>query len=599
MTTRIRASLGLLLGAFVLLAPQAARAQRGIDSKLFVPAMDSYGIFSVERAQTSHQWDFGFKLYVDYAANPLTLAMSDPSTGKAKSQAMIDYQAALNFGAHVGLTDWLEGAIVVPVSAQGYSSAYGKHGAADDPMIARTGFYASSPFTNVAPPDASPGDVRLSLKARLFRKSIIGMALAGTLTVPFGDDAAFQGDSNFTFRPVLIADLTRGPITFAINIGAIIRQETTVYDPYDLANKVQKPRILLDLSHELTWSAGLAYRFVHWVGIAAEVYGYSPLVVKSGASKDNTADVLGGLQIFPSKDLVLNIGAGAGVISSAARHDQYRVFLGLNWAPSEGQKGAVSAAGIDSDNDGIPDDRDQCPNQPEDHDGFQDDDGCPDPDNDGDGIPDKLDKCPNEPEDKDGFQDDDGCPEVDNDGDGIPDAQDKCPNDPEDRDGFQDDDGCPDADNDGDGIPDAQDKCPNEPETFNGIDDDDGCPDSGGTAVAQGKIEIKEVLGFEAQKSTLVKQTTAELDRVAERLKSNPQVKRIRIEGHADKGEGKRAFVLSQARADAAREYLIRKGVEAERLQSVGYGDSRPAATTNTAEARAKNRRVEFIVVEQ
>ena len=122
----------------------------------------------------------------------------------------------------------------------------------------------------------------------------------------------------------------------------------------------------------------------------------------------------------------------------------------------------------DSDGDGIPDDQDKCPNAPEDKDGFQDADGCPDPDNDGDGIPDVSDKCPMEPEDKDGFQDADGCPDPDNDGDGIADTADKCPNEPEDKDGFQDEDGCPDPDNDGDGIPDVSDKCPNQPETKNG-----------------------------------------------------------------------------------------------------------------------------------
>ena len=100
-----------------------------------------------------------------------------------------------------------------------------------------------------------------------------------------------------------------------------------------------------------------------------------------------------------------------------------------------------------------------------------------DVDNDGDGIPDAQDKCPKEAEDKDGFQDDDGCPDPDNDGDGIPDAADKCPNEAEDKDGFQDDDGCPDPDNDSDGVPDADDKCPDEPETKNGFQDEDGCPD--------------------------------------------------------------------------------------------------------------------------
>lgn len=70
-----------------------------------------------------------------------------------------------------------------------------------------------------------------------------------------------------------------------------------------------------------------------------------------------------------------------------------------------------SASPRDADGDGIPDDRDQCPEQPEDFDGFQDEDGCPDPDNDGDGILDVQDICPLDAEDFDGFQDDDGCPD--------------------------------------------------------------------------------------------------------------------------------------------------------------------------------------------
>ncbi len=131
----------------------------------------------------------------------------------------------------------------------------------------------------------------------------------------------------------------------------------------------------------------------------------------------------------------------------------------------------------DSDGDGIEDSKDKCPNEPEDFDGFQDDDGCPDPDNDHDGILDINDKCPNVPEDFDGFQDQDGCPDPDNDHDGILDINDKCPNSPEDLDGFQDEDGCPDYDNDKDGIPDSLDKCPNAPEDFDGFQDQDGCPD--------------------------------------------------------------------------------------------------------------------------
>lgn len=131
----------------------------------------------------------------------------------------------------------------------------------------------------------------------------------------------------------------------------------------------------------------------------------------------------------------------------------------------------------DMDGDGIQDKEDACPEDPEDFDGFEDSDGCPDYDNDKDGILDVMDQCPLEPEDKDGFKDKDGCPDDDNDGDGIPDMSDRCPNDPEDVDQFEDSDGCPDPDNDGDGVPDTKDGCPTEPEDKDGWDDADGCPD--------------------------------------------------------------------------------------------------------------------------
>lgn len=93
-------------------------------------------------------------------------------------------------------------------------------------------------------------------------------------------------------------------------------------------------------------------------------------------------------------------------------------------------------------------------------------------DSDGDGLSDVDDRCPDAAEDRDGFEDDDGCPEPDNDGDGILDLNDRCPNNAEDRDGFEDEDGCPDPDNDKDGLLDTQDRCPNEP----GPPSNGGCP---------------------------------------------------------------------------------------------------------------------------
>ncbi|PJB39608.1 MAG: hypothetical protein CO108_16935 [Deltaproteobacteria bacterium CG_4_9_14_3_um_filter_63_12] len=132
----------------------------------------------------------------------------------------------------------------------------------------------------------------------------------------------------------------------------------------------------------------------------------------------------------------------------------------------------------DSDKDGIPDKVDRCPNDPEDKDGFDDADGCPDTDNDHDGRLDGVDGCPNQAEDLDGFEDDDGCLDGDNDGDGVSDEGDRCPGQAEDLDGFKDDDGCPDLDNDDDGLADAEDQCPLQAEDQDGFKDDDGCPDS-------------------------------------------------------------------------------------------------------------------------
>ena len=263
----------------------------------------------------------------------------------------------------------------------------------------------------------------------------------------------------------------------------------------------------------------------------------------------------------------------------------------------------------DPDHDGIRGAADKCPNDPEDKDGFQDEDGCPDLDNDGDGIPDSKDKCPNEPEDKDGFQDEDGCPDLDNDGDGIPDAQDKCPNEPEDKDNFQDDDGCPDPDNDNDGIPDAQDKCPNEPETKNGYQDEDGCPDEIPDKVKAFSGVIQGV-NFRVNSADLLPLSFKTLDRAVAVLKEFKDIK-IEIQGHTDDqplvGHKGSKFAdnleLSQGRAESVRQYMVKKGIEENRLVAKGYGDSQPVEApaglkgNKLNAARSKNRRVEFKLI--
>lgn len=175
----------------------------------------------------------------------------------------------------------------------------------------------------------------------------------------------------------------------------------------------------------------------------------------------------------------------------------------------------------------------------------------------------------------------------DSDGDGVLDDKDRCPGQVEDRDGFEDTDGCADVDNDGDGIVDAADQCPDQPETKNGYLDDDGCADQATT----------ELLGFTFPRNTdkFDPVAAALLEKAYQVLSRNSRL-HVEISGHAAEGESK-PLELSIARAEAVKEYLVRRGIPDDRLRTVGYGVDRPTATNATREGRDKNRRIEFRLV--
>jgi outer membrane protein OmpA-like peptidoglycan-associated protein len=254
----------------------------------------------------------------------------------------------------------------------------------------------------------------------------------------------------------------------------------------------------------------------------------------------------------------------------------------------------------DRDHDGILDDVDRCPDTPEDKDGFQDTDGCPDLDNDADGIPDKTDKCPDVPEDRDNFEDDDGCPESDNDKDGILDRVDQCPNEAEDNDGWESLDGCPDPDNDKDGILDVNDLCPFEPETMNGYADNDGCPDEEQVRVVGDKIVLDDRVHFFVNSAVIRKVSYPLLDRLVKLVSEHPEYTHISVEGHADE-RGAEDFnrKLSEDRARSVLEFMVKQGIARDRLSSQGFGASRPLVDKKNEYAWLLNRRVEFTVTRQ
>ena len=183
----------------------------------------------------------------------------------------------------------------------------------------------------------------------------------------------------------------------------------------------------------------------------------------------------------------------------------------------------------------------------------------------------------------------------DRDGDGIPDNIDKCPDSPEDFDGFQDADGCPDPDNDGDGIPDKDDKCPNDPGVA-----PDGCPKKYNlVVVTEKKIELKQTVYFDFNKSTIKPVSFALLNEVAQAMADNPKIK-VEIGGHTDSvGDDNFNLKLSQSRAESVRLYLVKRGIDAMRMVPKGYGENVPIADNRTAEGRAQNRRVEFLITER
>lgn len=346
----------------------------------------------------------------------------------------------------------------------------------------------------------------------------------------------------------------------------------------------------LRIGHELLFSAFGQVRIVKSLYGYAELYGNSPFT-QFFQKRSTPIEMLFGLK-GNIGGLWLGAAAGPGLTNGYAAAD-YRVVGSVGYV----HKKRAEKPDLDVDRDGVLSPFDACPNEPEDRDGFMDDDGCPDVDNDEDGIPDSEDLCPNEAEDIDGFADEDGCPDPDNDGDEIPDAADKCPLQTEDKDGFEDEDGCLDWDNDGDGVPDLEDKCPGEA----GVVELQGCPlpppppPEPAAVLEKGEIRIKQRIEFAENKDALLPESTPVLEAVRDVLLANPEVVLLRVEGHTDsRGAQARNMLLSRKRAESVTRWLMEHGIDAARLNPVGCGPKRPLEPNITADSRRKNRRVEF-----
>ncbi|MCK5798560.1 MAG: OmpA family protein [Deltaproteobacteria bacterium] len=634
---RVRGSRTLLtLVAFlaVALAASGARAQSAggpMDIQLFRPAIDSKGLITLNASQVLGHLDFSFGLVVNYARSPFAIGKTGISNVSGESLYAIDNMGTGNLQAALGLFKYVELGIGMPFTFW----------SGDTDPNRDEGNKGLNPNTGGIDAQGA-GDLAFHIKGRILNTSKfpIGLALMATVTVPTGGDDTFLGEGRVTLTPTVIIDkdFFRGRLRVATNIGARLRfgDKTTWSDNRSCeANGTSfacGTGMVLNTQHRLQYGIGAAFAVVpQRFDVVAELIGQVGLGGSSDVDR-MAHEILAGIRLYLARNSYMLLGVGRGLrggwgtTNYSYGSPDIRAFLGFVFEPNigdrdgDGLKDDVDKCPMrpedfdgfededgcpdeDNDKDGILDVDDKCPNEPEDKDGIEDEDGCPEADildRDGDGIPDNVDKCPDDPEDKDGFEDKDGCPDPDNDKDGILDVDDLCPNKPEDKDGFEDKDGCPDPDNDKDRILDVDDKCPNEPETYNGYQDEDGCPDKGRVVVHKGRIEILDKIYFETNRAVIKPVSFPILHAIAATLKGNPQILQIEIQGHADeRGSDTHNMSLTDARAKAVRAYLVEKGLSMNRLLAKGYGETRPVDKRHNEEAWSKNRRVEFVILKR
>lgn len=446
-----RAAALALLCAAIASSPRTAMAQsapRGEFSVLrysVAPGPNNY--FQVDGARVYGELEGSAGAQLDYAHNPFTLYQStcaapdgtDCQTIGTAAQ-IVQYTMAAHLWGAIALASRVQIGLIAPLVL---TSGESFEPTAVDP--GRAALLGGSGF--------ALADPRLHIKVNIYddRSNGLILGVAAWVSAPLGQAIApgrFVGDEQPSFGGHFIGEWSQYGVHVAGNLGGVWRDGDTLYSTV--------------AGSQLTYGLAGGYEITPLVYVFAELVGATSFTAE--VDENPLEARLGGrLRV---DDVSFELGVGAGLVAGVGV-PMVRALGGFAWAPQRS----------DADNDGIGDELDGCPAEPEDVDGFNDEDGCPELDNDDDGIPDARDQCPDSAEDMDGDTDDDGCPDGDADGDGIHDGYDSCPNEPEDMDGDRDEDGCPDDDRDRDSIPDDVDQCPEEPEDTDGLGDEDGCPE--------------------------------------------------------------------------------------------------------------------------
>ncbi len=294
------------------------------------------------------------------------------------------------------------------------------------------------------------GDLMASALVLASHSGPIGVALQPHLVLPTGEASLLVSDGlSGGLAAVVSGDAE--PLLWHAQIGADLGASTCLEDERGECHGG------VEMGKDLLGGFGVDLPVGDSLALGGELVSRIGLAGGSPSFHKNPTDVHAHFTFGDGSGLVASVAGGTGIVAGIGA-PAWRAALVLGWRDT--------GTPPDRDADGVVDEFDECVDEPEDVDGYRDDDGCPDLDNDKDGVLDRRDDCPDKKEDLDGVDDEDGCPEYDNDGDLVLDVSDKCPNDY----GPPLSGGCPDRDEDR--VPDSVDQCMRTP----GPKDNNGCP---------------------------------------------------------------------------------------------------------------------------
>lgn len=585
----------LVAGAMVTFSAAATAQTRGwaLDRFEPAPAGDSFFSSGHPRVPARSAGVMHAGLSLDYALRPLVFSRSDGAANPSFS--VVDHFVALRAQASAEVARRVGFDVDLPfVATIGGSDANVSRVIAGGVL---SGFTLGDPRLGVRLRIAGEAD-RNPLSVYLGAQGFFGF-LQAAQRQQFATDESFRG------RVYLSLAGRIGPLRWSVTTGYHGRPKVdlvTAFDPSATEGPV--------IASELFASAGLAWTLLSdRLSVGLEAWAQTP-VERMFQRFNLGAEVIASGRYKPVSWLELALGLGPGLSRavgtpafralfsatftlfdgagvpqrSAAEEDRLaslssneRVATGETTVQATVARGAApdheapcpfsercTLAELDQDRDGVFSPIDQCPSQPAGDTPDPTRAGCPDPDGDGDGVSDHRDACPAEAA---GDRPDPlraGCPLIDRDQDNVADAVDRCPDQP----------GAPSAD----------------PER-------NGCPSL--VRLEAGALRILEPVFFDTNRATIQRRSFAVLQAVVDAMRARRDIRRLSVEGHTDdRGDIERNVDLSVRRATAVMLWLVSQGVEPERVEAHGYGPTRPLTTERTAAARARNRRVEFRVVD-